>query len=426
VLNIIWKLIYNYFVLPLLYISIKIASFINQKIRKGLKERRKLFENLIINFTSFDRNRELIWFHSSSLGEFEQAKPIIQKLKTENKYNILVTFFSPSGYENSLKYPYADVISYLPFDSAINMERFINIVRPDAAVMMRYDIWPNMVWKLNDKNVPILLVDATMRENSRRMLPVSLAFHKLLYRNFNKILAISETDKNNFKKFDIKEDKLNAVGDTRFDRVYQKSIQAKTKNILPESLKKNKIVVAGSTWETDEEILLPVFIKLSRYLDNIVFIIVPHEPTLIHIEKIEQQFTNKIKCIRFSHILEYKDERVIIVDSIGILSILYHYSDVAYVGGSFKNGIHNVLEAAVYGVPVLYGPKIENSQEAVSLSQSGSGFIIKNKNDAYRKFRNLLSNEIERKRLGSISYDFVHKNLGATEKIINEILMFLR
>jgi len=149
-----WSLIYNFFFLPLFYILIRVGSLFNQKIRRGIKGRKRIFEELIINSQRLDLSKKTIWFHSSSLGEFEQAKPIIKKLSDEKNYNIVITFFSPSGYENSRKYPYADVISYLPFDTKTKVEKFIRIVQPDLFIMMRYDIWPNMIWKLRQENIP--------------------------------------------------------------------------------------------------------------------------------------------------------------------------------------------------------------------------------------------------------------------------------
>jgi 3-deoxy-D-manno-octulosonic-acid transferase len=186
-------------------------------------------------------------------------------------------------------------------------------------------------------------------------------------------------------------------------------------------LKDKRILVAGSTWEADEEVILPAFSKLAKNDDDVILIIAPHEPTLIHLEKIENEFSGDLETIRFSFMNNYNGERVIIIDSIGILLTLYTYADAAYVGGSFKQGIHNVLEAAVYGVPVLFGPKIDNSQETKELLRLGGGILIRNKKEAYRNFRMLFSSEMLRKEKGAISYNYVQKNLGATEKILNEI-----
>ncbi|MCH8325532.1 MAG: 3-deoxy-D-manno-octulosonic acid transferase [Bacteroidetes bacterium] len=417
-----WKIIYNLLIVPLLYIIIKISSFFNSKIRRGIRGRKRIFEDLIINAASLDKTKHLIWFHSSSLGEFEQAKPIIKELKNTRNFNILVTFFSPSGYENSLRYPYADLVSYIPLDSKSNAERFIQIVKPDLVVLMRYDIWPNHIWAIKDKGIPAILIDATMKNNSARCIPIIKNFHKYLFNDLSKILTVSKIDNERFKVFVKDSEKIKVVGDTRFDRVYEKSITSKERNLINEELFKDKTVfVAGSTWEEDHEIIIPVFKKLCKYKENLLLIIAPHEPSILNLDKIEHDFAEELTTIRFSHLNNYNGENVIIVDSIGILLALYTYADFAFVGGSFKQNIHNVLEAAVYGVPVVFGPRIDNSQEAQKLAEIGGGIVIRNKQNAYRTIRNLITNQKEREERGKICYDYVQQNLGASKLILNEI-----
>ncbi len=418
----IWFLFYNIFIVPALFVMVRLAGIFNPKVKRGIIGRRRIFEELILNAAALDKSKKLIWFHSSSLGEFEQAKPVIEELKKDSEINILVTFFSPSGYENSKKYPYADLVSYLPFDTKSNAEKFINIVRPDLAVIMRYDIWPNLVWAMKKKNVISFLVDATMKPNSPRKLPLIKNFHQILFKDISKILTVSKTDSNGFKSFGCNENQIMEVGDTRFDRVYQRSLLAKNRNLIKEEVLKNKkVLVAGSVWGLDEDVIIPAFIKLAKFDSQTLVIVAPHEPTLIHLEKIENEFNSYLKTIRFSHLNNYNDERVIIVDSIGILLTLYTYADAAFIGGSFKQNIHNVLEAAVYGVPVLFGPRIENSQETQKLLKRGGGILILDKRDAFKQLRILFKDEELRKEKGQISYDFVKENLGATEKILKEI-----
>jgi 3-deoxy-D-manno-octulosonic-acid transferase len=283
-------------------------------------------------------------------------------------------------------------------------------------------MWPNIIEALSKINVTTFLVDATLRQNSPRKFPLIKSFHKILFGYLSRILTVSESDANEFRKFGINIDKINAVGDTRFDRVYQRSLLAKEKRLISYNVLKNKkVFVAGSTWEQDEDIIFPALLKLSEMDPNILMIVAPHEPTLLHLEKIENEFAGKLKTIRFSHLNNYSDERIIIVDSIGILLTLYTYADVAYVGGSFKQNIHNVLEAAVYGTPVLFGPKIENSQEAIKLVEVGGGIIVNNKRQAYKYLRKLFSDDSYRISVGKISSKYVQSNIGATEKILNEI-----
>ncbi|MEN8191340.1 MAG: glycosyltransferase N-terminal domain-containing protein [Bacteroidota bacterium] len=418
----VWFILYNLLIVPELYLLSSIASLFNEKVRKGFGERKRQIKRLSQIFEKLDRNKKLIWFHSSSLGEFEQAKPIIQKLKSEQNINILITFFSPSGYDNSLNYPYADAIAYLPVDSVKRVKNFISVAKPDIVIFMRYDIWPNLIWELGKRNIPAFIVDATMRKNSKRKLPIIKNFHNSLYKNFTKILTVSNEDLSNFKCFDLDTNKLDIAGDTRFDRVYQKSLLAKEKQLFKEELfLGKKIFVFGSAWEADENVVFPAFEKLVKNDPNCVMIIAPHEPNLIHLEKIENHFLGIENTIRFSSKNNYNGEKVIIIDSIGILLTLYYYADVAYVGGSFKKGVHNVLEPAVYGIPLLFGPKIENSQEALELAKRGSGKIVQNSKESYRILRKLFSDSEERKRKGDICLDYVSENIGSSDKIISEI-----
>jgi len=424
-MRIIWYLLYNIFYYPALYTLILISPFLSEKIRISIQDRKNLFSNLERDLSKIDKKKKSIWFHSSSMGEFEQAKPIIEKIKSEKDVNIIVTFFSPSGYRNSLKYPYADVIAYMPFDIPKHAEKFLEMINPVLAVFMRYDIWPNMIWQLKKKNIPFFIVDATMRNNNKRSLPVIKNFHKHIYSCAEKILAVSENDVKNFLMFGVNPERIKAVGDTRFDRVYQKSLQAKEKKLFREGIfEGKKILVLGSTWEADEEVMFPAVAKLLKYDKDVVVIIVPHEPTLIHLEKIENYFYGKYKTIRFSFMNNYNDERIIIVDSIGILLTLYYYADVAYVGGSFKQ-IHNVLEPAVYGIPVIYGPKHENSQEAIKLREIGGGLVIHNKKSAYKTLRKLFIDEQYKRNIGQICGRFVKDNIGASESIVKEIYSIL-
>lgn len=422
----IWFGIYNYFIIPVFYVIIRIGGIFNDKVRRGLKGRKRIFEELILDSAGISKTNKLVWFHSSSLGEFEQAKPIIEDLKKNKNINILVTFFSPSGYENSKKYPHADLVSYIPLDTFQNAKRFMMIIRPHLAVMMRYDIWPNHIWQLKKNNVPVFLVDATMKRSSPRKLPLLKNFHRILFRELTRILTVSKSDAEGFKSFGCSDNQINVVGDTRFDRVHQRSLDARKRNLINEKLLAGKkIFAAGSTWNVDEDVIIPAFIKLANYDKRAVLLIAPHEPSIINLEKIENEFAGKMPTIRFSHLNNYNNEQVIIVDSIGILLTLYTYADAAFIGGSFKQSIHNVLEAAVYGIPVLFGPKIENSQETLELLRRGGGILIKNKREAYRQMRTLFSNDKLRKEKGNISLKYVQENLGATDKIVKEIFKYI-
>ncbi len=421
-----WYVVYNIIVIPILKSLVAIGKLFNPKIRTGIEGRKKLFENLIIDLAGIDRKKKMIWVHSASMGEFEQAKPIIEKLREEKNVNILITFFSPSGYTNSLKYPFADVIAYFPYDTPGMTSRFLNLVRPNLAIFMRYDIWPNMIWQLEKKGIPSFIVDATMRRRTPRKWLLAKSFHKSLYSRVTKILTVSKNDEENFKTFNIGVKQIKAVGDTRFDRVYVKSLQAKEKKLFRDGFfDGKKVFVMGSSWESDQEVMIPAVTKLMEYDPDVIAIIVPHEPTIFHLEQIEQQLSGKYNPIRFSYLNNYQGERIIIIDSIGILLTLYTYAHAAYVGGSFKQGIHNVLEPAVYGIPVLFGPKHQNSQEAVHLAKIGGAFVIENRRDAYKTLRKIFLDDKFRQEAGRICFNYVKENIGATSKILEEIYRFI-
>ncbi len=416
--------LYNFFVVYPLYFLLMILSRFNQKIKLGKTGRERLFEDLILHFASVPKNKKRIWVHSSSLGEFEQAKPIIEELRKNRNYHIMVTFFSPSGYMNSRKYPYADYISYIPFDTAFNAQRFITLAYPDLAIFMRYDLWPNHINELWKNKIPTFLVDATLRKDTSRKMFISKQFHTILYSRLTAILTVSGDDAVNFSSFGCKEIKV--VGDTRFDRVYEKSLKAKERNLLSEEITRNKkIFVVGSSWQEDEEVLIPSIIKLLKYDKDVLIIIAPHEPTVEHLEKLENDFAGIHPTIRFSFLNDYKSERVIIVDSIGILLTLYYYCDAAFIGGSFKSSIHNILEAAVYGVPVVFGPKIQTSREAQELLKLGGAILLKDKFDTYKTLRKIFSEEEFRKKIGNVAAQYVHNKTGATRDIIKEVERYL-
>lgn len=421
-----WHSIYNALFIPGLWILLRIGSLVNSKIRRGLSGRAHLFEELERSSLELKASRR-IWFHSSSMGEFEQAKPIIAALREKHTdLDIVVSFFSPSGYDHSRNYKLADLITYIPFDSIANARRFLDLIRPTIAVMVRYDIWPNHVWELNKRKIPTFIANATLRRDSVRLKFPIKSFHEELYQQLTSILTVSKTDEDSFGQLGLKHPKVQTIGETRYDQVWQRSVEARKKHLIPEHvLKRKHVVVVGSSWDEDEDVVLPTFRRIAQYDANALMILVPHEPTLETLERIELQLNDHQRSIRFSDLNDYSGEQVILVDSIGILTTLYQYADVAYVGGSFRQGVHNVLEPAVYGIPVVYGPKHQNSQEAFELARRGGGFVVHDQQDCYRTLRLLLSNKKENSRAGSISLKLVKENIGATERFVKHLEQYL-
>lgn len=417
-----WVVFYNAIVVPLLGVAILTAAVFEQKVRRGIRGRQNLLSTLATRTSSFRLHRSpRIWFHSSSLGEFEQAKPIIAELKRRRPdCTIVASFFSPSGYDHSKNYKLADVITYLPFDSYSNARRFVATVAPDAAVMVRYDVWPNHIWALQRDNVPLFLANATMRRHSLRRLPVVRNFHHTVYNAFDYILTVSDKDVDAFKQFQLSKPRIDAIGDTRFDQVWQRSIESRAKHILPRELTAKKlIIIVGSSWDSDEAVLIPALARLTKKHKRLLIILVPHEPTLDNLERIERELEGRLTAIRFSDLHDYRKQDVVIIDSVGILMSLYRYADVSFVGGSFKQGIHNVLEPAVYGQPVVFGPVYHNSHEASQLIGEGAGFVGSNEEELFQHFDTLLSSEALRLKAGKRAKAFVERNTGATRRFLS-------
>lgn len=415
-----WRLLYN-ILAPFGLLVFYFISLFKRKARQGIRGRRNLFERLEKDVVALRSGAKRVWFHSSSLGEFEQAKPIIAELKKRDpNIEIIVTFFSPSGYEHSKNYKLANIITYIPFDTCFNAKRFVRLLKPTAAVLMRYDVWPNHLWALRESGVPTFIANATLRKNAMRDLPLVKRFHREMYNTIDYILTVSEDDKKEFEKFHLRHPKIEVVGDTRYDQVWQRSIESKQHHYLPSSvLSGKKVFVIGNSWQEDEEVLFPAVRKLLKEEKNLLLLLVPHEPHLEMLERIEISVNGMISTIRFSMLNDYRNESMVVVDSVGILMGLYQYADVAFVGGSFRQGIHSVLEPAAYGIPLVIGPKHENSQEAVNLVKVGAAVVGKDPQEMYWNFHKLLQDAALRKIMGEKANNFVRSNIGATQRVLS-------
>jgi 3-deoxy-D-manno-octulosonic-acid transferase len=421
-----WKYLYNYLFIPLLWLLFHFLALFKKKIRQGIQGRQDMFGKLEHQVERLAAGHR-VWFHSSSMGEFEQAKPIIAQLKKQHPdVRVITTFFSPSGYEQSKEYPLSDVTSYLPFDSKESARRFLDAVRPDAAVLVRYDVWPNHIWELQRRRIPTLIANATMRRQTKRRIPGILNFHHYLYNCIDFILTVSQSDADTFSSFSLDHPTIQAIGDTRYDQVSERSQQARNRHIIPSAILNNKrVIVAGSSWKEDEEVIIPSFLKLQEMMNNVLLILVPHEPTIEHLERVERELSGQTPFIRFSRLNEYRNQSVIIVDSIGILLALYASAHIAYIGGSFRQGVHNVLEAAVFGVPVIFGPRHRNSQEPLMLLERGGAFVVRDSEALHRTLQNLLEDESARATAGSRGAQFIQSNTGATARVLQHLEPYL-
>ena len=369
-----------------------------------------------------DRNAKYIWFHASSLGEFEQGRPMMEKIKAEHpEYKILLTFFSPSGYEVRKNYNGADVICYLPFDTPYRVKKFLNLANPSIAVFIKYEFWGNYLQELKHRNIPVYIISSIFRRDQLFFQWFGYPYRKMLY-CFTHLFVQDDRSAALLKEFGITN--VTVTGDTRFDRVLDVRNQARelspVEHFVSEGGKEKRLtLVAGSSWPQDEEILIPYFNEHPE----MKLIIAPHEIHREHLMYIESLL--KRPSVRLSDVFhdqslaEGKD--CLIVDSFGLLSSIYRYGTIAYIGGGFGAGIHNTLEAAVYGIPVLFGPKYHKFKEAKDLIKVGGGFSVSDKQSFCEKMDELLTYHEVLEAAGESAGQFVNGNAGATDKILRII-----
>ncbi len=412
-------MIYNLIIYIYLW-GVAVYSRFNEKVRKMWRGERAAFGVLK---EKVDPQAKYVWFHAASLGEFEQGRPLMERLRKEYpEYKILLTFFSPSGYEVRKNYEGADIICYLPLDTPINAIRFLRLVRPVMAFFIKYEFWYNYLHILKHRNVPVYSVSSIFRPDQ--------VFFKWYGRQYGRVLNCfthffvqNEVSKELLAKIGIT--CVSVVGDTRFDRVIQIRDAAKQLPIVEnfiegtqESEKSPKVFVAGSSWPPDEEI----FIKYFNLHKDWKLIIAPHVIGEDHLQQIEKLLDGR-KVVRYTQ-AEANDQLstadVLIIDCFGLLSSIYHYGDVAYVGGGFGVGIHNLLEAAVWDVPVFFGPNNQKFHEAQGLKQSG-GFEIKEYEDFERQMNRFASDSDYLQEQGRKAGQFVQSLAGATEKVMASI-----
>lgn len=393
--------------------AVKLATCKSQKAEHMIEGQKSVFDYLRVNRKKGER---YIWFHAASLGEFEQGRPLIERIKVvAPQYKILLTFFSPSGYEIRKNYEGADLVCYLPFDLPANVAQFLDLASPELAFFIKYEFWANYLNALKQRNIPVYLVSAIFRKEQVFFKSYGGFFRKLL-KTYDKIFVQDEMSLQLLKHIQVE----NAViaGDTRFDRVSQIMQNAKSLSVIDHFAKDAKfILVAGSTWEPDEDLILSYF----NTHPAMKLIIAPHEIGEHRIREIQGKL--KRPFVRYSQLLEgnLPDADCLIIDSIGLLSSLYRYGQLAYIGGGFGVGIHNVLEAAVYEVPVIFGPNYHRFREACQLVSVRGAFPVSNSVEFSQKMERLMSDPDQLHVSGKIAGYYVAENSGATELIVNAV-----
>ncbi len=400
--------LYNFLIL-FMRIGFGIASLFHSKARDFVTGRKNVFETLE---SLFGNNRsKVIWMHCASLGEFEQGRPLIESFRKEYPdVKILLTFFSPSGYNVRRNYDQAHAVCYLPWDTASNARKLIEIVKPSLAVFVKYEYWYHYTVTLKNNRVPILSVSSIFRPGQLFFRSYG-GFYRNILRHFSHFFVQNDLSLSLLRSIGIKQCTL--AGDTRFDRVYQIVHQGEELSIAKKFKNDQKTFVIGSCWPQDLDVLTP-------FINNheIKFILAPHEISEDFIAGLEKVL--RVKSIRYSKAAgaDLEDIQVLIIDNIGMLSRLYRYGEFAYVGGAFGKGLHNILEAACYGVPIFFGNRsYERFQEAVDLINLGGAFAVTDYDDLKSKYESL--NAPENFLLAcEVTKDYVTENLGATEKIM--------
>jgi 3-deoxy-D-manno-octulosonic-acid transferase len=386
--------------------------FGNTKAKLWLKGRKNIFDRIT---SILKPSEKRIWVHASSLGEFEQGRPVIEKLKElRPDYKIVLTFFSPSGYEIRKDYKGADYIFYLPLDTRENAARFIDLVKPEKVIFIKYEFWYNYLTAIKYRRIPLYLVSANFRKEQHFFKWYGGWFRELLY-NFEHIFVQNERSANLLKSINI--NCITIAGDTRFDRVYSIATSSRELPEVKNFVGSTFCLIAGSTWEPDEELLIKYLNETSH---PVKMIIAPHEIKEAAIEGMIGKLNKK--TVRYSQLKNTGNADVLIIDNIGMLSSLYRYGKVAYIGGGFGKGIHNILEAATFGLPVIFGPNYHKFQEAVNLSKAGGAFPIIDYPVLKSTLDDLIEDTAKNNYCSEISRKFVENNLGATNIILEKLL----
>jgi 3-deoxy-D-manno-octulosonic-acid transferase len=394
----------------LLKIGIQVAGVFHPKAKAFVTGRKGVFEKLNSRFAH--NSSPVIWVHCASLGEFEQARPLIEAVKNEYpSFKVLLTFFSPSGYEIRKDYRYADEVAYLPMDTNSNAQRFISIVKPAIAIFVKYEFWYHYSKVLKAKNIPALSTSSIFRKDQMFFKGVGNFYRKIL-QNFSHFFVQNDDSLRLLQSIGITN--VSISGDTRFDRVHQIVQHAEPIPIAERFKGGEHVFVVGSSWEEDMEVLTP-FINENK----LKFIIAPHEISDTSITALENSLT--VKSVRYSEAADknLEDYSVLIIDNIGLLSRLYRYGEFAFIGGAYGKGLHNILEAACYGIPILFGNKnYLKFQEAVDLINRGGAFDIKDYPDLKAKYE-MLNVPSSFLLACDVTRQYVDENLGATEKIMS-------
>ncbi len=395
---------------------LRIAALFNPKAAAWVNGRKHWQQKIA---SSIDTSGKHIWFHCSSLGEYEQGRPVMERLRMEYpEYKMVLTFFSPSGYEQKKNDPLADYVFYLPLDGYRNSKKFLELVNPYFAVFVKYEFWHFYIKALKDKKIPSFVISAIFRPSQIYFKNYGVFFYQILQR----ITHLFVQNQASLELlYDNKLTNVTVSGDTRFDRVYMNSQKAVKLDKIAAFKNDKPLFIAGSTWPSDDKILRQLVIDFK---DQFKFIIVPHEISNISVNRVQRIFP--VKSLLYSGLISDQNsyvDPVLIIDNIGMLSTLYSYADYAYIGGGFGAGIHNTLEAAVYGLPLFFGPSYKKYSEAVQLTAMQTAFPVSSYDELKKQFEVLISNSSLKEQIRNKNHVYMIASRGATDVIINYLKM---
>ena len=398
--------------ISLFSLGVRIASLFNEKAKLWVQGRRNTFEQL--EQWRKKSAGKVVWVHCSSLGEFEQARPVIEAIKKHDPATlVLLTFFSPSGYEVRKNFEGADHVCYLPLDTKANAQKFLDIVRPTSAVIIKYEYWANYFLACRKAHIPLFIVSGILRPD-QRFFGVFAPFWKTVLDSVTHFFVQNKTTEDLLRARGY--NNVTLAGDTRFDRVVQIAAVAREIPEIEKFRGNSFCIVAGSSWPQEEEMLE----KFASTHPEVKMIIVPHEIGQAHIKQLRSRFPSALLWSEHED-KDLSEGRTIIIDTIGMLSSIYRYADLVVICGGFGKGIHNILEAAVWGVPVLFGPNHEKFEEARQLIALGGAFVIRDNADMERQVNHFLQDSADREKSGIISARYVRSATGATERVMQAL-----
>ena len=392
------------------YLLVRIFSIRNRKARKWLEGRKDIFKRLRETISSGER---ILWFHASSLGEFEQGRPVIEAIRMlKPEFKILLTFFSPSGYELRKDYKYADYVFYLPLDTKKNAIRFIDIVRPEKVFFIKYEFWYNYLTQLQEEGIPIFIFSALFRSSQIFFKPWGRWYLNAIS-TYEHIFVQNQESYEILHRFGFKN--VSICGDTRLDRVGEIADAAPRLDKLELFCSKQKAIIAGSTWKEDEDLFIPY---VNKSVSGTKFVIAPHEVSPQSLERICNILEKRYVLYSAATVQELSEADVLIVDGYGYLVSIYRYGMLAYVGGGFNSGIHSILEPAVFGLPVIFGPDYHKFQEAHDMLSLGAAHCINNFSELEIQIDNYRSSPEKLHAASAIAHDYVDNNRGASKEIV--------